>query len=68
MKDLQFVGNIQRHIDLDDDEKKALESLLVLEEIRNKDLLLAQGQVCKKLFFIESGSFRVYRVCKLNAV
>lgn len=62
MSDYQIFKNIQRHIALSDFEKQQLESSLVIKEIAKKDLVLQQGQVCKKLYFVESGSLRAFNL------
>lgn len=60
MSDFQIFKNFARHISLSEHEKETLESSLILRQVSKRELLLAQGQSCNKLFFVESGSLRAY--------
>ncbi len=62
MSNYQIVRNIQKHIELDDAEKEYVLSLLVVEAVQKKEFILKQGQVCKKLYFVESGSLRAFNI------
>lgn len=56
----QIFNNVQKHITLNDVEKQYFESLLKVERIAKKELILKQGQICKKIYFVESGSLRAF--------
>ena len=60
MSDYQIFRNIQKHIRLGDSESAYLSSLFIVNEVERKELVLKQGQICKKLFFVESGSLRAF--------
>jgi len=40
--------------------QKHLRSILMVQEVRKKDLLLAAGQVCSRIYFIQKGIFYSY--------
>ena len=58
--DSHLFANIQKHIDLNALDIKYLKSIFSIKEIKKKELVLSQGQVCKKLFFVEQGSLRAF--------
>ena len=62
MNAYQIFKNIQKHISLNDVEKQLLFSSLVVKNVQKKDLILKQGQICKKLCFVESGGLRAYNL------
>jgi len=62
MKDYQILRNIEKHISLSDFEKECFVSSLKIKNIEKKNLLLKQGQVCKHLYFVESGSLRAFNI------
>lgn len=62
MKHFQLLNNIQKHITLSDTERTHLLEIIVEKNIKRKERILIQGNSCKKLFFIESGSFRAYHI------
>ena len=62
MVDYQIFKNFQKHISLNDAEKDYLKSSFILREVSRKDLVVRQGQICKKLLFVESGSLRAFNV------
>lgn len=62
MSKTNIFDNVQKHISLDESEKNIFESLLVTKEVRPKDLILRQGQLCKKIYFVESGSLRAFNL------
>lgn len=63
-KDSRLFTNIQRHIVLDENDTKYLKSFISFENFVRRDLLLEQGQLCRKIFFVESGSIRAYNLAK----
>ena len=54
--------NIHKHIDLSGPEMANLGSFFSIRGYQRKELLLSQGQVCKKLFFVEDGSLRAFNL------
>ncbi len=62
MKDYQILKNIEKHISLSDIEKERFVSALSIKNIEKKDLLLRQGQICRYIYFVESGSLRAFNI------
>ena len=62
MCDYQIFKNIQKHISLNDFDKEHLISLIKVKNILKKEFVLKQGQVCKKIYFVEFGSLRAFNV------
>jgi len=62
MIDLQIFKNIGKHIKLTDAEKNLLKASLAIKTIKRKTTILQQGQLCKKIYFVESGSLRAFHV------
>ncbi len=62
MKEYQILKNIEKHISLSDFEKEYFISAISIKEIKKKSLLLRQGQFCKHLYFVESGSLRAFNI------
>jgi CRP/FNR family transcriptional regulator, anaerobic regulatory protein len=59
-----ILKNISRHIDLNNDEIDLFISFLKFEEVSRKDFILKEGQLCKTINFIHSGTLRAYYVDK----
>lgn len=59
MHDL-ILKNIAKHISLDKEETNHFTSLLAYKEVPKKTILLAEGQVCKYLYFVNTGTLRSY--------
>lgn len=59
---LQVFNNIQKHIVLDSSEWKYLESIFSVHKVEKNTVLQHQGQMCKKLFFVEEGSLRAFNI------
>lgn len=62
MNDSKIFTNIQKHISLSEQEKQDLTSSFIVKDVGRKELILKQGQLCKKLCFVESGSFRAFNL------
>lgn len=60
----KIFAHMAKHIVLDRAEKNFLTSLFSVREVKKKDLLLTQGQFCRQLFYVDSGSIRAYNVSK----
>ncbi len=56
----QILENIQNHISLSTSEKKLFVSYLKVNDVSKKERILQQGDICKAIFFVESGSLRAY--------
>ncbi|HZY81194.1 MAG TPA: Crp/Fnr family transcriptional regulator [Cyclobacteriaceae bacterium] len=57
-----ILANIARHISLTDKEKTYFTALLKNIQVNKKDILLKEGQVCTKFYFVNSGAVRAYYV------
>lgn len=58
----RLYKNIQKHIVLDKNDKEFIRSMFSVKKFHRGDLLLKQGQLCRKLFFVESGSLRAFNL------
>jgi len=59
--DLIF-NNFQKHISLCHLEKQKLKSALVKRQMGRKEIALHQGQICRKIYFVQSGSLRAFHI------
>lgn len=59
-----FIANIQRHIALDENDIEYLRSIISIDNFRRRDILMEQGQLCRRIFFVASGSLRAYNLSK----
>jgi len=59
-----ILTNIAKHISLDNEELSYFVSLLRPEEISKKDFILREGQICKNISFVHSGTLRAYYLDK----
>lgn len=64
MNDYQIFKNFNKHISLNEDEKQLVISVFVERKIPRKEVVLRQGQSCKKIYFVEEGSLRAFNVNK----
>lgn len=55
-----IIQNVSVHINLDEKEKEFFISLLEPLTLKRKQILLAQGQVCRHSIFVNSGCLRGY--------
>ncbi len=60
--DLHIFSNIQKHISLSESEKLYLRNALPVKELKRKELVLRQGQICRNLYYVESGSLRAFNL------
>lgn len=56
--------NILKHISLSENETEAFINLFEKKEIRKKNFLLREGEICKFEAFVVKGLFRVYHIDK----
>ncbi len=64
MDGTKLFSNIQKHITLEDLEKEWIRSIFEARDVPKKQLVLEQGQLCRRLYFVESGSLRAYNTNK----
>ena len=62
MEEYQILKNIEKHISLSDLEKEHFITCVKIKAIDRKSLILRQGQICKSLFFVESGNLRAFNI------
>jgi len=55
-----ILQNVSRHISLDREETDFFISLLKEQELAKKDFVLKEGQPCKHISFVNSGTLRAY--------
>ena len=55
-----ILKNIEKHILPTEDEKEYFLSLLKEETIARKTFLLQEGQLCRNIFYVQSGTIRAY--------
>jgi CRP-like cAMP-binding protein len=59
-----LLNNISKHIQLNDKEKEVFLDYLKLKNIKKKEFLLSEGEVCRYSIFVTSGCLRGYTVDK----
>jgi CRP-like cAMP-binding protein len=59
-----ILKNIAKHISLTKEETEYFTSLLQCKEVRKKDFLLKEGQLCKTINYVHSGALRAFFVDK----
>jgi CRP-like cAMP-binding protein len=55
-----ILSNVAKHIKLDEREVSYFTGLLRKISVSKKDILLRQGDVCKHIYFVNSGALRAY--------
>lgn len=55
-----LLANIRRHVDLNVSEENHLKTFFHVNHVLRKTILLTQGDLCKKFYFVEQGSLRAY--------
>jgi CRP-like cAMP-binding protein len=61
-----ILKNITKHIILDEDEELYFISLLKEKKVAKKQMVLMEGQVCKEISFVASGTLRAFYVDRLG--
>lgn len=56
----QILNNIKSFVSLNEQEEKAFIEILEIRQLKKKEFLLEEGEVCDKIIFINSGCFRVF--------
>ena len=59
-----ILKNINKHIDLSQDEATYFTSLLTKKDLHKKDFVLRQGQPCATINYVDEGVLRAYYVDK----
>ena len=59
-----LLTNIAKHIHLTEEEAKYVTSLFTYKKVAKKELVLAEGQVCRYIHYVHSGALRAYHVDK----
>ena len=59
-----ILKNIAKHVSLDKDETAFFLSLLKYKELKRKNFLLKEGQICKTINYVHSGTLRAYYLDK----
>ena len=59
-----ILKNIAKHISPTADEKEYFLSLMKEETITRKTFLLQEGQLCRSIFYVQSGTIRAYYIDK----
>ncbi|MFT5512937.1 MAG: CRP-like cAMP-binding protein [Bacteroidia bacterium] len=60
---IQYLNNI---IPLNDSEKTAVESICIEHEVKKRELILEEGQVCTMNTFVVVGCFKMYLIDELG--
>jgi CRP-like cAMP-binding protein len=56
----RLLNHIQKFVVLSEEEQEILLSYITYHEVKKKDYLLRQGQICSANYFILQGCFRLY--------
>jgi len=62
VEDELIFNNFQKHISLCHLEKQKLKSALLERQMGRKEIALHQGQICRKIYFVQSGSLRAFYI------
>jgi CRP-like cAMP-binding protein len=57
-----LIAHIKRYVPLDQREEAALPGYVNLFDLKKKEYLLKEGQVCKSLYFVEKGCLRLFYI------
>lgn len=55
-----LISHIRRFVELNESESLALPNYFKVHELKKRDYLLREGQVCKAIYFVEKGCLRMY--------
>jgi len=55
-----FISHIKKYVTLSEKDIAILESYIHLLEVKKKEFLLSEGQVCRCNYFVESGCLRMF--------
>lgn len=57
-----FIAHIRKFVSLSDEEGEVLMEYVLPMEVRKKELLMREGEVCREMIFVEKGCLRMYFV------
>lgn len=63
----QIIKHIRKFVNLSDAEIPVLLKYLKSQSLKKKDYVLAEGQICKSIYFVEKGCLRMYFVNSKSA-
>ncbi len=55
-----FLYYIQQYVSISEEVKKEILDLVLIENVLKGDILLEEGKICKRIYFIEKGTVRTY--------
>lgn len=55
------LANIAKHITLEEEEILYFTSIITLRQVKKKEFILQEGQLCKNISFVNTGILRAYR-------
>lgn len=61
-----ILKNISKHITLTSEEEVYFLALLKPKQLSKKDFILKEGQICKEINFVESGTLRAFYLDKMG--
>jgi CRP-like cAMP-binding protein len=56
----QILQSVKSIINLNQDEEEAFTNILDVKQFKKKELILRDGQICDKIYFVNSGCLRVF--------
>jgi len=59
-----ILNNVAKHVSLNEEEAAFFLSLLQEQEVAKKEFILKEGQVCKNISYVHSGTLRAYYIDK----
>ncbi len=57
----RLLGNFAMHVSLSDEEKAVAISLLQSKSVKKNTLVLAAGNVCRNVYFVDKGCLRLFK-------
>lgn len=57
-----FISHIRRYVELTEQDVAKIESSVLLLDLKKKEYLLTEGQVCKFNYFVEKGCIRMFYI------
>jgi CRP/FNR family transcriptional regulator, anaerobic regulatory protein len=60
----KLIEHIEKIVELDDSEKLILMKYVKIIQLKNREYLLKEGQICRNLHFVEKGCLRMFFINK----
>jgi len=57
-----FIAHIRRYVELSEQDVETIESYVYPLELKKREFLVTEGQVCKYYYFVEKGCLRMFYV------